>query len=77
VLPALSVVISCLQEIDSVLTHSMDEAVFLRNSAGPATSQHIFKWLRLPDAGERIAQNRFNQVKSAQRDFAVCTNPMS
>jgi len=55
----------------------MDEAVFLRNSAGPATSQHIFKWLRLPDAGERIAQNRFNQVKSAQRDFAVCTNPMS
>jgi hypothetical protein len=70
-------VISCLQEIDAVLANSVYEAVFLGNSAGPATREHIFKWLRLPDAGERIAQNRFNQVKGAQRDFAIRINPIS
>jgi hypothetical protein len=69
-------VVPRLQEIDTVLAHSVHEAMFLGDSAGPATREHVFKWLRLPKASQRIAQNRFNQVKGAHCDFAIRINPM-
>jgi hypothetical protein len=53
-------VVPTLQEVDPVVAHEVDDAVFLRQPARPEVRAEMAKRLRLADPGEWLADNRLN-----------------
>jgi len=56
------VVIPPLQKVDPPIRNAVDEPMLLRDPARPAALQLSPQRLRLPDAAERIADDRFDQI---------------
>ncbi len=69
--------VSRLQEINSIVAHEINNAVFLCQSSRPTTRCEIFEWFRFANTIKRIAQNGVNQFKSAQSQFAIRLNPVT
>src|SRR5580698_4668993 len=69
--------ISCLHEINSGLGDTIDQSMFLSDSAGPASCQHILEGFRFSDSSQRISEYGFNQFENSQRGLAVDLHPMA
>lgn len=72
-----AVMVSRLQEVNSVIAHEIDNAMFLRQPARPTTRAKIFERFGLPDSFKRIAQDGFHQFESSQSQFAICLDPIT
>jgi len=69
--------IPCLQEINPVISHQIDDAMFLRQPSGPGSRCEVAQRFRLADALEGITKNGLDQVKSAQGQLAVGLYPVT
>ena len=58
-----SVVVAGLQEVDPIVLHEVDDAMFLGQAARPGAGVEILQRLRLADAGEGIAENGLDQIR--------------
>jgi len=70
-------VIAALQEINLPIPHQIHNPVFIRQAARPGSAMQVFEGLRLPDTGMGIAQNGFDQIKSAESQLSVRFNPIA
>jgi hypothetical protein len=68
-------VVASLQEVDSVGTYHVDHSMLLGETTGPEIRSEMTERLRLPDAGERIPNDRLNQIKEPQRKPTIRLNP--
>lgn len=71
-----SVVVTALQELDSVGLDQIDTAMLLRDAPGPDIGTEVFQRLGLADAVEGVAQNGLNQIQQALGGTAVRLNPV-
>ncbi len=72
----LIVVITRLDEINSVNPDNIYKSMLLCNSARPDTRSKKFKRFRFADTLEWISYDRFDQLKNTDDGFAVCLNPV-
>jgi hypothetical protein len=72
----LSVMIAGLEEIDTAVADDIHYAVFLGKTPGPRTRMQIFQWLRLSNAGKRVAHNCFYKIKCPDSDTAINPHPV-
>ena len=61
-----SVVITCLQKVYPLISHTVYQSVFLRNSPRPAALKHVSKGLRLSHSLERITKDGIDQIEDSQ-----------
>ena len=66
-----------LQEIDSIVTDQIDDAVLLRQATGPDAGAKIFQRFRFADPGEGISQNRLDEVQRPQGDPSLRFHPIA
>jgi hypothetical protein len=71
-----SVVVSALQELDSVGLDQVDAAMFLRDAPRPDICAKILQRLWFTDAVKRVPQNCLDQVQQPLGGAAVRLNPM-
>lgn len=72
-----SIVVSRLQKVDPDLGHTIYQAVFLSDSARPASRQNILERLWFTNACKWISQNSLGEFKNTQRHFAISLNPVA
>jgi hypothetical protein len=66
-----------LEKVDLFLFDQVDEAVFLRQPAGPCASRQVLQVLRLTDSSEGVSQGILNYVKRPKRGLAIDLNPIA
>ena len=71
----LLIMVSCLQEIDLLIAHQIDQPMLLGNAARPGVGHEILERLRFSDARKWIAGNGFNQLEDTQCGRAISLNP--
>src|SRR5947208_1387744 len=49
--------------------------MLLGKASGPRSGRQILQRLRLPDSGEWVAKDRFDEIESTKRDFPFIGNP--
>jgi hypothetical protein len=69
-------VISALQEVDSIVSDQVHDPMLLGQPARPEIRSEMPQWLWLPDADERIADDRLDQLQQTQRGAPVGLDPM-
>ena len=57
--------IARLEEIDALITHQINDPMLLRQPARPGARRKVSQGFGLANALEGIAQNGFDQIKSA------------
>ena len=67
--------IPCLQEMDPPLADAVNQAVFLSDSPGPASSEYIFQGFRLADDLKTIA--KILQARKPPGNLGVRVQPNS
>src|SRR5213593_4564683 len=70
------VMIACLQEVDPVRADEIDDAMFLRQAAGPGSRGEELQRLRPPDPGKGLAHDGLDQIERPERDLAVRIDPV-
>ena len=74
-LGARSVVVATHQEVDTVVSHEVDEAMFLRDAPRPDVGPKMLDGLRLSDASERVAHHCLNELEQSKGSAAIGLNP--
>lgn len=69
--------VPCLEEVDPVRAHQINDPVFLRQPAGPHIRSEVFQQFRLADAGKRVPQGGIDQVEGAERDLTIRFDPVA
>ncbi len=72
-----SIMIACLQKIDTIVAHNIDDAMFLRQASRPRAGSKVFQRLGLADTGEGITHNGFDELKSTKGNLAVGFHPIT
>lgn len=67
--------VSGLQEVNLIFAHQVNDAVLLRQPAGPCPWSQVSKRLRFACPGKGISQNGVDQVKCSQGKFPVGLHP--
>jgi hypothetical protein len=70
-----SVVITGLQEVDTTLANQVHDSVLFGEAAGPGTGSYKLEGFGLADAGERVAQDGFDEIEGTQSDLSVRIHP--
>jgi hypothetical protein len=68
-------VVPRLNEFNPVSKHPINDAMFLVDSAAPATGETMAQRLGFTNSPEWIVKNRLHQVENPKRGFSVCLNP--
>lgn len=63
------------QEVDSIVAHEVDEAVFLRDPARPDVGPEVLDGFGLSNAGERVTHDRFDELEHAKGCATISLNP--
>ena len=70
-----SVVIATHQEVDTIVTHEVDEAVLLGNATGPDVGPEMLDGFGLSDALKGVAHHRFDELEDPEGNAAIGLNP--
>ena len=65
-----------LEEVDTIATDKVNDAVFLRQTARPGARREVLQGLWFTDALEGIANDRLDKVKGAERDPSIRFDPV-
>src|SRR4030042_1932516 len=71
------IVIPRLEKVDAVVADQVNNAVLLRQAAGPHAGGKIFQGFWLADPGKGIAQDRLDDGKRPQRDLSIGFHPVA
>src|SRR5437764_358906 len=71
-----SVMVPRLEEVDTIATDKVDDAVFLRQTARPGARREVLQGLWFTDALEGIANDRLDKVKGEERDPSIRFDPV-
>lgn len=66
-----------LNKIHALMSDDIDQAMFLRDSAGPNARAEKLDRFRLADSLKGVQHDRFNQLKNAQRRLPIRLHPIS
>jgi hypothetical protein len=69
-------VVACLEELDPVSEHLVDQPIGLVDAAGPYVAAEVLEMRRLTDATVRIAERGVYQIECAQGSLAVRVDPV-
>ena len=72
----LSIVVSCLKEVDSSAGHEVNEAMLLRNASRPDARPKMLEGLRFAKAIEGVPHDCLHERKDAQRSPPVRFDPV-
>jgi hypothetical protein len=68
--------ISGLQEVDPIISHQIDDPMFLRESSRPDACVKVLERLRFAESVERITHDGLDQLQDAQSDLPVLLYPI-
>ena len=71
----LLIVVSGLEEIDRLIGNAVHQTVFLSDSPGPTTAEHIFQRFGLSGAFERFPHDSINEIEDPQCNRPLILNP--
>ena len=71
------IVIACLQEIDSLVGHKVDDSMLLRQTPRPRGRRKVLQWLRLAHSLKWIAKNGFDDLQRPQRNPSIRFYPIA
>jgi len=69
-------VVPRLQEIDPPVTNQIDDAMLFGKSSRPCAAWEVFERFGLSDPGDRIAQDRLNEIKCSEGDLSIRLHPV-
>lgn len=72
-----SIVVQRLEEVDAVIDHSVDNAMFLGEPPGPAAGTQILERLGLADSPTWVSKNGIDDVQHTQRNLAIGLYPVA
>lgn len=70
-----SVVVSALKEVESIVTHQVDEAMLLGDSTRPDVGTEVPDRLGLADTREGVTADGFDEVHDLQGHTTIRLNP--
>lgn len=70
------IMVSCLEEINAVIAHQVDDAMLLREAPGPYAGSEVFKRLGPSDAPKGVPHDSLYDIQRTQGDLAVRFHPV-
>jgi len=69
-------VVPCLEEVDELMAHSVNEAVPGCDPPGPDVGSEVLQGLRLPNSAERVPPDSLHQVEDSEGNLPIRGDPV-